>query len=392
MKKGGYLLLAIILMVLVIPFGARASAGVKVDKLEEQIDKTLDKLDYQELEDFFDELNESAKTAFGSNLKQLLKDILSGKASLGTDKIATLVASYLKNAFLGLLPLVITLLVIGILYGLSSSMSSGFIKKSTTDIIYYVCLGAIIIVLITAINGIISDARATIGLLARFNDIVFPLLLTLVTALGGLSAVGVYQPAIAAISMVIIKIITAMVMPLFLACVVFCIIGSLSNNIKLDKLTSTTKATVEWILGIVFTLFIAFITAEGIAGATFDTVTVRSAKFAISSYVPIIGGHISDGFDLVVASLILLKNSFGLISIIILIAIVLVPIIKIVIFSLLLKAVAAILEPVADKRISDLLFNTAKCFNLLLVIIIGLAFIIFIMIILIIVTCNLGVV
>ncbi len=392
MKKRGYLLLAIIVMVLMLPCGARASAGVKVDKLEEQIDKTLDKLDYQELEDFFDELNESAKTAFGSNLKQLLKDILSGKASLGTDKIATLVASYLKNAFLGLLPLVITLLVIGILYGLSSSMSSGFLKKSTTDIIYYVCLGAIIIVLITAINGIISDATATINLLARFNDIVFPLLLTLVTALGGLSAVGVYQPAIAAISMVIIKIITTMVMPLFLACVVFCIIGSLSNNIKLDKLTSTTKATAEWILGIVFTLFIAFITAEGIAGATFDTVTVRSAKFAISSYVPIIGGHISDGFDLVVASLILLKNSFGLISIIILIAIVLVPIIKIVVFSLLLKAVSAILEPTSDKRISDLLFNTAKCFNLLLVIIIGLAFIIFIMIILIIVTCNLGVV
>ena len=379
-------------MVLLMPFGTKAYAAAKEDKLENQIDKILDKLDYKELEDFFAELDEGAKAAFGSSLKQLLQDILSGKASIGADKISTLVAIYLKKAFLGLLPLIITLLVIGILYGLSSSMSSGFLKKSTVDIIYYVCLGAIIIVLITSINGVISDARDAIALLSKFNDIVFPILLTLVTALGGLSAVGVYQPAIAAIGMVIIKIITTMVMPLFLACVVFCIIGSLSNNIKLEKLTSTTKATAEWILGIVFTLFIAFITAEGIAGAAFDTVTVRSAKFAISSYVPIIGGHISDGFDLVVASLILLKNSFGLIAIIILLAIVLIPVIKIVIFSLLLKAVAAILEPIADKRISDLLFNTAKCFNLLLVIIIGLAFIIFIMLILIIVTCNLGVV
>ena len=392
MKKGCCLILAIIVMVLLMPFGTKAYAAAKEDKLENQIDKILDKLDYKELEDFFAELDEGAKAAFGSSLKQLLQDILSGKASIGADKISTLVAIYLKKAFLGLLPLIITLLVIGILYGLSSSMSSGFLKKSTVDIIYYVCLGAIIIVLITSINGVISDARDAIALLSKFNDIVFPILLTLVTALGGLSAVGVYQPAIAAIGMVIIKIITTMVMPLFLACVVFCIIGSLSNNIKLEKLTSTTKATAEWILGIVFTLFIAFITAEGIAGAAFDTVTVRSAKFAISSYVPIIGGHISDGFDLVVASLILLKNSFGLIAIIILLAIVLIPVIKIVIFSLLLKAVAAILEPIADKRISDLLFNTAKCFNLLLVIIIGLAFIIFIMLILIIVTCNLGVV
>jgi len=391
-KKGCLLIAITVILILFMPCGFIANAASKENKLENQIDKILDKLDYKELEEFFNDLNENAKSTFGSNFKQLLADILNGKSSLGSDKIASLVGAYLWNSLLGMLPLVITLIVIGTLYGLASSMSSGFLKKSTIDIIYYVCLGAIIIVLITAINGIVTDVTATIALLARFNDIVFPLLLTLVTALGGLSAVGVYQPAIATIGMVIIKIITTIVMPLFLACVIFCIIGSLSNNIKLEKLTSTTKSTAEWILGIIFTLFIAFITAEGIAGATFDTVTVRSAKFAISSYVPIIGGHISDGFDLVVASLILLKNSFGLISIIILIAIVLVPIIKIVIFSLLLKAAAAILEPIADKRVSDLLFNTAKCFNLLLIIIIGLSFIIFVMLILIIVTCNLGVV
>ena len=392
MKKGCLLIAITVILILFMPCGFIANAASKENKLENQIDKILDKLDYKELEEFFNDLNENTKSTFGSNFKQLLADILNGKSSLGSDKIASLVGAYLWNSLLGMLPLVITLIVIGTLYGLASSMSSGFLKKSTIDIIYYVCLGAIIIVLITAINGIVTDVTATIALLARFNDIVFPLLLTLVTALGGLSAVGVYQPAIATIGMVIIKIITTIVMPLFLACVIFCIIGSLSNNIKLEKLTSTTKSTAEWILGIIFTLFIAFITAEGIAGATFDTVTVRSAKFAISSYVPIIGGHISDGFDLVVASLILLKNSFGLISIIILIAIVLVPIIKIVIFSLLLKAAAAILEPIADKRVSDLLFNTAKCFNLLLIIIIGLSFIIFVMLILIIVTCNLGVV
>jgi stage III sporulation protein AE len=291
-----------------------------------------------------------------------------------------------------MLPLVITLLAIGLLYGLGSNLSSGFLKKSTTDIIYYVCLGAIVIVLITSVNGIIADFRRTIDLLSKFNDIVFPILLTLVTALGGVSAAGVYQPAIAAIGAIIIKIVTATVMPLFLACIVFCIIGSLSNNIKLDKLTNTTKSTAEWILGIMFSLFIAFISVEGIAGSAFDSVTIRSAKFALSGYLPIIGGQISDGFDLVVASLILLKNSFGLISIIILLSIVLAPAIKIILFSLLLKATAAVLEPVADKRVSDLLFNTAKCFNLLLVIIIGLAFIIFIMLMLIIVTCNLGMV
>lgn len=390
MKKILFVLLIIVIFTLFLPVQRPAYAQNKEDKLDGQIDKTLDKLDYKDLESFFNEINEAA--VFGNNFKQLLKDLLSGKSALGADKISLLVLAYIRNAFLGMLPLVITLLAIGLLYGLGSNLSSGFLKKSTTDIIYYVCLGAIVIVLITSVNGIIADFRRTIDLLSKFNDIVFPILLTLVTALGGVSAAGVYQPAIAAIGAIIIKIVTATVMPLFLACIVFCIIGSLSNNIKLDKLTNTTKSTAEWILGIMFSLFIAFISVEGIAGSAFDSVTIRSAKFALSGYLPIIGGQISDGFDLVVASLILLKNSFGLISIIILLSIVLAPAIKIILFSLLLKATAAVLEPVADKRVSDLLFNTAKCFNLLLVIIIGLAFIIFIMLMLIIVTCNLGMV
>jgi stage III sporulation protein AE len=389
-KKILFVLLIIVIFTLFLPVQRPAYAQNKEDKLDGQIDKTLDKLDYKDLESFFNEINEAA--VFGNNFKQLLKDLLSGKSALGADKISLLVLAYIRNAFLGMLPLVITLLAIGLLYGLGSNLSSGFLKKSTTDIIYYVCLGAIVIVLITSVNGIIADFRRTIDLLSKFNDIVFPILLTLVTALGGVSAAGVYQPAIAAIGAIIIKIVTATVMPLFLACIVFCIIGSLSNNIKLDKLTNTTKSTAEWILGIMFSLFIAFISVEGIAGSAFDSVTIRSAKFALSGYLPIIGGQISDGFDLVVASLILLKNSFGLISIIILLSIVLAPAIKIILFSLLLKATAAVLEPVADKRVSDLLFNTAKCFNLLLVIIIGLAFIIFIMLMLIIVTCNLGMV
>jgi stage III sporulation protein AE len=389
-KKILFVLLIIVIFTLFLPVQRPAYAQNKEDKLDGQIDKTLDKLDYKDLESFFNEINEAA--VFGNNFKQLLKDLLSGKSALGADKISLLVLAYIRNAFLGMLPLVITLLAVGLLYGLGSNLSSGFLKKSTTDIIYYVCLGAIVIVLITSVNGIIADFRRTIDLLSKFNDIVFPILLTLVTALGGVSAAGVYQPAIAAIGAIIIKIVTATVMPLFLACIVFCIIGSLSNNIKLDKLTNTTKSTAEWILGIMFSLFIAFISVEGIAGSAFDSVTIRSAKFALSGYLPIIGGQISDGFDLVVASLILLKNSFGLISIIILLSIVLAPAIKIILFSLLLKATAAVLEPVADKRVSDLLFNTAKCFNLLLVIIIGLAFIIFIMLMLIIVTCNLGMV
>ena len=138
-------------------------------------------------------------------------------------------------------------------------------------------------------------------------------------------------------------------------------------------------------------MFVGFITLEGITGATFDTVTVKSTKFALSSYVPILGGYLSDGFDLVMASCVLIKNAVGLTAIILLFFIAIVPVLKILVLSLSLRLASAIIEPISDNKISDLLFSVSKNLILLVVVLLGFAFVVFIVIMLIIYTCNFGV-
>ena len=126
--------------------------------------------------------------------------------------------------------------------------------------------------------------------------------------------------------------------------------------------------------------------------AGIDTVAVKSAKFALSSYVPILGGYLSEGFDIVLASGVLIKNALGLGVFVVLSVIIVVPIVKLVLFSSVLKLAAGIIEPVGDPRISELIYNTASNFNLLIAAIAGVGFLIFVMLMIIIGAYNVGVV
>ena len=141
----------------------------------------------------------------------------------------------------------------------------------------------------------------------------------------------------------------------------------------------------------VFGLFAAFLTAQGIAGGVVDKFGFNVAKFALSGYVPILGGYLSDGFDLVTASVVIVKNAFGYFSAMVLVAVVVFPLLKVLAFSLVLKLSAAIVEPIGDERVSKLLHTVAGSFNLLITALAGVGFLFFIMIMLMLASCNMGI-
>ena len=68
--------------------------------------------------------------------------------------------------------------------------------------------------------------------------------------------------------------------------------------------------------------------------------------------MPIVGGILRDGLDLVLASGVLVKNALGSVAIIIIFGIVIQPILEIACVSLALKLVNAVLEPLNDGQTS----------------------------------------
>lgn len=64
------------------------------------------------------------------------------------------------------------------------------------------------------------------------------------------------------------------------------------------------------------TVFVGLLTVKGLVSGAADTVTVRATKFMISSFVPVVGGALSDAYNSVFGCLGVVKNTVGVFGII----------------------------------------------------------------------------
>ena len=226
---------------------------------------------------------------------------------------------------------------------------------------------------------VIKSTTATLTTLKGLFDGLFPILLTLLTAVGGTVSVGIYQPAIALISGIIINFITYFLLPLFIFSIVFSIVGNLSNNMRLDKFVSFLQSTFKWTIGLCFTIFLGFVSIQGIMAGAVDGLSIRTAKYAIKSYVPIVGGYVSDGMGIILASSMLIKNAVGGVGLFLLLSTVISPIFNVVVFMLALKFMSAIIEPIGDKKIANFVSDISKSLALLVALLVAISFMYFVL-------------
>lgn len=360
--------------------------------LSDSVDSAIDRIDSDLFEDFIASLGEHEGQAVGiKNLKEALKNMTSGKPSDFFGSFMSALASALGSYFLGFLPGFLSVIVICLLKSMLAGMSSGFKNASTGEVVHIVCYSAVIVILSAAAANVIVTVTDTINALAAFSEAVFPVLLTLLAAVGGSSGVALYQPFMAVLSGTIIKLVQSVIVPAFIATIVFSVVGNVSKNVKLDKLAKLFKSGAGWLIGIVFGLFATFLTVQGITGGVLDKLSFNAAKFAVSSYVPILGGYLSDGFDLLTASMVLVKNALGVTGVVVLAAVVLFPLVQLASFILSLRLTAAIVEPIGDTRTSSVLGALADNTSLLVTALVGVGFMFFVIIMLVIGSFNPGV-
>lgn len=369
------------------------------DKTKEELQKNLsdavidaiESLDVKDLQKFLDNLSSDGKAALSAtDIKQMLKSLANGESGDFYASFLNLLSKTAGKYFLSFLPGLVTILAICLLKNILCSMTGDFLNNSTSEVVHTVCYCSIVIVLVSGVFTIVSAVADTITLLTDFANAIFPALLALLSALGGAGSVGGFSPLMAVFCSSVMKMTTRVVLPSFVACIVFCIVGNVSKSVKLDKLASCVRSASGWLVGITFGLFGTFLTAQGISGGVVDKVGFNIAKFAVSSYVPILGGYLSDGFDLLTASVVIVKNALGYVGATVLCCVVVFPLVKVVIFSLSMRLGGAIAEPIGDTRVATLLTSVAKNANLLTSALAGVGFMFFVMLMMLMSSCNMG--
>ena len=349
---------------------ADSNTGEK--ELLSSIKDQMANLDFSNIEDSIASLD-TDMNLFEGSFKDKVSAILSGEYFNNYSSVFSAVIGILFDNLKSLLPLFMTIMAVAILFNILSNIRHE--KMASIDnIVYFASYAIIMLLMAGVITKVSTMTLSTISTMKNQMDAIFPILLTLLTAVGGIASVGVYKPVVAILSSGVVGIVKGVLFPIFVLSFVFLIIGNLSPNAKLNKFSSFLSSCFKWIVGFVFTLFGAFLAIQGISAGKYDGVSIKATKFAVKSYVPILGGYLSDGMDFIVLSSILIKNAVGVAGLLLIFITIISPIIKIVVLKLGLQLTSAIIEPVGDNRISNLLNDCAKLMVYPIVIILATSF------------------
>lgn len=359
------------------------------EDLNQTVVEELKEIDFSGLNSIIDEFNANNTNIFSiDNIKTKVYAIISGENAINYTSFFESLFSGLIGKVVKYLPILSIIIAIGVISNLLNGVKSKFNEKSTSNLINIVCFMAVAIVIIGIINSISVSTGKAIDNMVKQTNVLFPILLTLMIGVGANASAGVFQPIVAIISTYVADFFNFFIIPLFMISFVFSIISNLSDNVKLDKFSSFISSLFKWSVGLIFTIFFAIFSIQGITAGSFDSLSIRTTKYTIKSYVPIMGGYLSDGMDLIMSSSLLIKNSVGLVGILLIITTILSPLLEIVIFSLMLKLVSAVLQPMGNNKISNFLSATSKSITMLSTAIIAIGFMYLISIGLIMTTSN----
>lgn len=196
----------------------------------------------------------------------------------------------------------------------------------------------------------------------------FPLLLTMMAAVGGSSGSALMQPAIVTAASAMTSLIQQVTLPLATAAAILTMLCHLGEGLRLQRLTAFVQQCATWTLGICFTVFIAVLTTRAVTAAAMDGVTLRTAKYAMSNLIPVVGGLFADTVDTLVGSGMLVQGALGVTGLILIASWAMAPLCQTLAATMLYKLTAALMQPVSDGPLASCIHDFGRVLMLLFII------------------------
>lgn len=344
------------------------------DNIDLYIDNQLSKINIDEVEKYVKDDN----VVKNVDLKTYIKELVRGETNLldlfDKNKIKTAALSEIKTS----IKIATSILVLALLSSIIKSLENSFSSKGITTVTNYIVFITVVTLTLVSFRDILSLCYTTIENIMGLVNVIIPIMISLLVLVGfpitSTALNPIFIGGIAAINIIFKKFIFVAISIAFAILVV----NNLTNNIKLNRLSSFIKQINIVALGAVFTLYLGLVSIQGLYVTSFDKFTVKTAKFAVGNFIPVVGGFVSDSVDILLSSSQLIKNVFGGVGLVILVGICLIPIIRILSVILVYKVCSIAIEPVGEDNISSFLNEVANLMIIILATIIAVTIMFFV--------------
>lgn len=327
---------------------AASPAGVEQSQswTEETDFSQLDELDFSGLDQVLEEQELSPQFDFRQLVQQLMEGEEIDKASL-VQGLLDLFFQEVGQSKSYMIQIILLVSAFALLYQFANVFENAAVTEISFYIVYMILL-ALLMKSFLLISDILGES------LNRMLDFMRALMpafcLSMVFSAGTITATAFYEMTLLLIYVIEAALIYGAV-PAVHVYLVLELMNHLTKEEMISRLTGLIKGMVEWLLKFLFTLVIGINVVQGLLTPVIDT--FKSSTLArTAGMLPGFGNSINAVAEIMVGSGIIIKNSVGMAGILMLVLLCAGPLLKVGIMTLIYKLAAAVIQPIADARLS----------------------------------------
>lgn len=161
----------------------------------------------------------------------------------------------------------------------------------------------------------LSDVMARVGAAADsvsvFMGSFVPVYAGVMAAGGSVTAALSYQTMMLFAAEMITFLITRLIVPLMAVSLAFGFSGAAGSHGRLGAVGGWLQRSCGWGLGTAGSLFTGILSFQQLVTGSADSLSARAVKLSLSSFVPLVGGTLSEGLSTLQGSLLLLRSTAG---------------------------------------------------------------------------------
>ncbi len=360
---------------------ALAENNDKIQSFEETKESLESDESIKKFYKYVNELNLESEIIEGMDVKEYVeKFIETGKSPINISTVVQGLVSYMFKEVGLVVKFLLSVLVIALLSALLKNLQSAFNSDAISNIAFFAFYAITIMLLTSSFLLGLNIAKSVLQSLVDFMAVLMPVLVFLLSTAGGITSALTIDPVVLAVVSITPKIYIDFIFPLILMFFVLQFVNNLTTEHKISNICKLVKQIAMWAQGIVLTVFVGIMAIRGISASTIDAVTLKTAKFAVDNFIPIVGKSFSDAISTVAGYSLLLKSAISSVGLIVVIAIIVYPLIKMLMMLFSYRITAAVIQPVADKRMVDAISSVGDAMTMLFSSVLVISIIFFILI------------
>lgn len=329
--------------------------------LEQVIPEGLD--DWSDLDRFLQQ--ETGEAGRGITFSGLMKELLAGNGKAAGAMILSAFKDTLFQEISRGSQMAGQLLALGLIGAVFANFSDIFTSSQISETGFFMTYLLAFTILAAGFADSVVIAKDVLEKQMEFLKVLIPAyFMTVAWAGGSLSSVAWYEVVLFLITAVQ-WLYVSMLVPVTQIYILLVMAGHITKEDMLSKLTDLLKTGVEWGTKSLIGIVLGFQVIQGLVLPYADSVHTAGVQ-KLLQVIPGIGQGASAVTKLMLGSGVLIKNTMGAAAVVILVLLSLVPVLKLLVLLLLYRGVAAVMQPVCDKRLVACISSVADGQKLLL--------------------------